>query len=136
MRVVVDANIVAAALISPDGRTALHLARRGISVIVPATIEDEILGYLQEFADRAEVSRAVLTRRFTRFLTLCDVVPVSKLRTVLNNTRVRKARAVDPDDEAYVAAFVASGADFFWTRDKALIAAFPGVAVQELPVFP
>lgn len=51
----------------------------------------------------------------------------------LDDPLVLRAAAIDPDDAPYIAAVLAVGADCLWTRGKALLVAFPSLAVRMMP---
>lgn len=133
MRVVVDANVVAAALVRPDGRTAERLRASDLVRIVPETLIAELADNEVELAARADVSLRVWRKRVAGFLDGVEVVPMAKLRRLHRNVLVLVAAQADLKDAHYAAAFVASGADFLWTRDRALLDALPGVAVLVVP---
>ncbi len=64
-----------------------------------------------------------------------NIIEDGTLAPFLGNPLVARAEAIDPDDTSYVAAVLAVGADYLWTRDKELLAAFPSLAVRIVPRF-
>jgi len=133
VRVVVDANIIAAALIRPDGWTAGQLARADIDWMAPELVALELDEHAAEYAAKAGCSAGEWRRRTEALLTRFRLVPTGVLLAADRSKEVRKAARTDPDDAIYVAAAVATGADLLWTRDRRLLAAFPGLAVSVVP---
>lgn len=133
MRVVVDANIVAAALVRPTGWTASELSRQDVEWYAPEPLFAELEEHTEEFAALAGCAPAAFRRRVTR-LTGLRVVKQESLVRAADHPLVRRAEMVDPDDAVYMAAVVAVGADHLWTRDRRLLAAFPGLAVRVVPL--
>lgn len=136
MRVVVDANIVAAALIRPDGWTARELTRTDVEWYTPGFLVDELQEHAAEYALKAECTRVLWNGRVAKLLRRIHVVPHSDIATAARDLRVQRVVAIDPDDAPYVAAFVAVGADLLWTRDTKLLDAMPSVAVSIVPRAP
>lgn len=132
MRVVVDASIIVAALIRPRGWTAGELARGDVEWYVPGFLFEELQEHLREFAGLAGCSPSSLHRRIEGLRSL-HVIEDRGLMPFLDNPLVRRAEAIDADDASYVAAVLAVGADYLWTRDKGVLAAFPSLAVRIVP---
>ncbi len=135
MRVVLDASVVVGALIRPKGWTADELAREDVEWYIPRFLLDELDEHLREFAGMADSSPTDFRRRAQRMRSF-HVVEDARLDPHLDDPLVRRAAAVDPDDAPYLAAVLAVGADFLWTRDKAILDAFPSLAVRIVPRTP
>lgn len=133
LRVVVDANKLAAALIRPTGFTALALARDDLEFYAPAFLLEELDEHLDEYAAKARCPRAEMRGRIAALATRLLLVPVDALVAARSDDRVRKAERIDPDDAPYLATVAAIEADVLWTSDKALRDAFPGLATPILP---
>ena len=133
LRVVVDANIAVAALIRPGGWTAQQLARTDVEWLAPAFLIDELAEHAAEYSSKAGCSAREWKQRLAVLLTRIQLVPAEALVSVRQDELVRAVARIDPDDAPYAAAFVASGADFVWTRDEALFTALPGIAVAVVP---
>lgn len=134
LRVVVDANIIVAALIRPGGWTALELTRNDVEWIAPDFLFHELDEHAAEYAQKSGCSAEEWHRRVK---SLEDSVRVVRCGDVAaQSPLVQKAKEVDPDDAVYVEALVAEGADFLWTRDAALLDALPGIAVSLVPRAP
>lgn len=133
MRVVVDANVLVAALIRPDGWTARELRRDDVEWVAPETILDELRAHEDEIAEKAEVPRATLRRRAASVLKRIDIVPHEHLVAAAESDTVRRALEVDPKDALYLACVEAADAWLLWTRDEGLLEAFPGLAVRVVP---
>lgn len=133
MRVIVDANIAAAALIRPDGWTARQLDRADVVWLAPSHLFDELHAHVEDYAAKAEVETEVLNKRIGRFEERVESVPGPDLVGAADHPLVEQAEKTDPDDAPYLAALVASEADLLWTRDGALLDAFKGLAVQVVP---
>jgi predicted nucleic acid-binding protein len=131
MRVVVDASIVAAALVRPRGWTARELSRSDVEWFAPETLFDEINEHAARLSETAGCSRDSLLYRMGRLRV--GLVPQAELLSALGDPLVTRAAQVDPDDVAYLAAVVATSAEYLWTRDHRLLAAFPGLAVLIVP---
>jgi len=132
MRVVVDASIVAAALVRPDGWSAIELSRRDVEWLAPAYLLEE----LEEHADRLAGDAGLTAREFRRrvaSLRMLRTVPATTIARAADDPRVKRAETIDPDDAVYLATAIATEADFLWTRDRALLKAFPGLAVAVVP---
>jgi predicted nucleic acid-binding protein len=132
MRVVVDASIVVAALIRPRGWTATELKRADVEWYVPGFLFDELREHLGEFAGLADCSPSTLRGRIEGLRSL-HVIEGRTLIPFLDNPLVRRAEAIDVDDASYLVAVLAVGADYLWTRDKEILAAFPSLAVRIVP---
>ena len=133
MKVVLDANVVIAVLIRPDGSTGRRLARADVEPFVPETLANELTRNEIELSARAGIGVAAWRPRVRAFLRGVSVVPLAATRRHARHRLVLVAAAVDPDDACYVAALVACKGDFLWTRDKALLGALPGIAVLVPP---
>lgn len=133
LRVVLDANIVAAALIRPDGWTAQELARSDVEWCAPAFLVDELDEHASDYATKAGCTTALWNRRVAKLLHRIRLVPAADIAAAANDPRVRRIEAVDPDDAPYIAALVAIGADLMWTRDSKLLDLMPGIAVSIVP---
>jgi len=134
LRVVVDANVIAAALIRPDGWTAQELEERDdVEWFAPAFLADELREHASEYAEKAGCTTSQWNRRVAALLRRVRVVPSGDVVGAARDPLVRKAEAVDADDAVYVATLVAVEADLLWTRDKGLLDALPGIAVSVVP---
>jgi predicted nucleic acid-binding protein len=133
VRVVVDANVIAAAAIRPQGRTARQLERVDVEWFGPAFLLRELQDHRAELAARARLSAEEWEKRLERAIATIHFIPDGDLAPLDGHALVNRADRVDPDDAAYVATVVVSGADFLWTLDKRLQRAFPGLAVAILP---
>lgn len=132
LRVVADANVVAAALVRPAGWSAGQLTRSDVEWVAPSFLFDELSEHAEEYAAKAGCTRREWQTRVAELRKRFAIVPEHELVTARGEI-VDRVEAVDPDDVAYAAALVASGADLLWTRDRALLAALPGVAVSVVP---
>ncbi|OGS48980.1 MAG: hypothetical protein A3K68_07440 [Euryarchaeota archaeon RBG_16_68_13] len=131
MRVVVDANIVAAALVRPRGWTAKELTRFDVEWFAPESLFREIEEHAAKLSDAAGCSRDSLLRRMRRLRV--TLVPDADLQAVLDDALVVRASQIDPDDVPYMAAVVALSAQHLWTRDHLLLEGFPDLAVVIVP---
>lgn len=133
MRVVVDANVVVAALVRPEGWTASELQRDDVEWIAPSFLVDEIREHTEEYAAKAGCALAEWERRTAALIKRVRIVPARDLVRVRDHALVQRAAEVDPDDAVHAAAVVAAGADLLWTRDARLARALSGVAVAVVP---
>jgi predicted nucleic acid-binding protein len=132
MRVVVDANVVAAALLRPGGWFGTQLEREDVEWFAPEFLWEELMEHHRDFAADAEVTFGTMKRRIEA-LTHVWRVDMSELAKVRDDPRVLRAYQVDPDDWPCLAALVAVDADHLWTQDSAILDAFPGLAVTAVP---
>lgn len=133
MRVVVDANIAAAALIRPGGWTARQLEREDVTWLAPAYLFDELAGHEKTYARKAEIDLEEWRDRVEGFSRRVRSVEAEAILERADHDLVRQAEAVDPDDAVYLAAVLAAEADLLWTRDEDLLDAFEGLAVRVVP---
>lgn len=133
LRVVVDANKLAAALIRPTGYVAAALAREDLDFYAPDFLLEELEEHLDEYAAKARCPRAEMRGRVQALAAKLLFVPLDALLAARDDPRVRKAARVDPDDAPYLATVAAIEADALWTSDKALRDAFPDLATAILP---
>ncbi len=120
MRVVVDANVLAAALVRPGGWTAAQLARTDVEFVAPEWLAAELKDHQTEFAEKARCGLEEWRRRCQTVLGRIRLIPSAELRPHRDHRFVRAIEAIDPDDVPYVLTFLAAGADFVWTRDAAI----------------
>lgn len=132
MHVVVDASIVAAALVQPRGWTAQELGRTDVEWLAPQFLRDELRENAGKLAGFAGCSREAFLRR-VKDLTQIRFLSPEDLAAVEEHPLVRQVPRIDPDDVTYAKAFVASKADYLWTRDQGLLRAFPDFAVLIVP---
>lgn len=132
LRVVVDANVVAAALVRPGGWTARELARADVEWVAPAFLFVELADHADEYAAKAGCTRKEWRNRVAALARRFHVLADDDLADAAGDLLDRIER-VDPDDVPYAAALLVSGADLLWTRDAALRAALPGLAVSAVP---
>jgi predicted nucleic acid-binding protein len=133
LRVIVDANVVAAALIRPDGWTARELSRSDVEWFAPAFLLDELQSHASEYASKAGCGQMQWSQRLARLTARLALVQAAALVAVASHSLGRRAETVDPEDAVYLAAFVATEADLLWTRDAEILRAFPGIAVAVVP---
>lgn len=133
MRVVVDANIVAAAGVRPGGWTARELARDDVEFVAPAIVRDELHAHEVEYAEKAQCGREEWAGRVARLLARIRLIPTHRLVGHAGDPLVRRIQALDPDDAAHVAAFLEANAEFLWTRGKSLTSVMGGKAVRVIP---
>jgi predicted nucleic acid-binding protein len=133
MRVAVDANIVAAALIRPGGWCAGQLARTDVAWVTPAFVRQELAAHEEHYAARAGCDLDAFRSRRADLLGRFRIVPTSRLVKVARHPLVVQAAAVDPRDAHYLALIAAGEADLLWTQDRALLEAFPDLAVIVVP---
>lgn len=133
VRVVIDANVLVAALIRTDGWTAQELSRSDVEWLAPAFLADELKEHSTEYAEKAGCTRRQWARRVASVMRHVRIVPADEVMAAARDARVRMVESLDPDDAPYVATLVAAGAQFLWTRDKLLLDTLPGIAVSVVP---
>jgi len=133
MRVVVDASVVAASLVRPKGWTAAELRRTDVQWLTPSFLFDELSDHEVDLAHWAGCSQEEFRNRVSDLRRVLKTVSAASLVRSADDPLVRRAEEVDADDAAYFAAFVATKADYLWTRDRKILEAFPGIAVRIIP---
>lgn len=133
MRIVVDANILAAAAVRPLGWTDQRLSAEGYDFYAPAFVLDELRSHDRDFAERAGCSVVEWRGRVRDLGARVRLVPSAKFPRHRNHPLVRAIETLDPDDAPYVAAFVIVKAAFLWTRDRAIKAILKERAGPVLP---
>lgn len=133
MHVVVDANILIAALLTPDGWTARELQREDIAWVAPETLLDEVRTHQDEIIEKAGLSIETFEHRIDQLLQRIELVPHKTLVRAADSDIVKEALEIDPKDALYLACIEATTAALLWTRDTALIEAFPALAVRVVP---
>lgn len=133
MRVVVDANILLAAILHPGGITSEQLRRDDVEFVSPAFVREELREAEGPLRQRAGIGRAEWRRREVAAMARVRLVPQDRVARHERRPLVEAVRAVDPKHAQYVAAFLAVRAHLLWTRDQAIIDAMPERAVRVLP---
>jgi predicted nucleic acid-binding protein len=132
MRVVVDANVLAAALLRPSGWSARQLRRDDLELVVPATLVEDLAPHAETLADKAGMDVDAWHAAVRDLMARVRVVPVADLVRWDAHDPVAEVRSLDADDAPYFAALLAADADAVWTRDRLLLD-WPGVCVQAVP---
>ncbi len=132
LRVVVDANIVVAALVRPGGWTARQLARDDVEWVTPSFLFVELADHAEEYSAKAGCDRKEWQRRSAELLKRLRIVTDVDILGAQGDL-IGRVERIDADDVPYAAALVVSGADLIWTRDRALLDALPGLAVSVVP---
>ncbi|HWH08692.1 MAG TPA: PIN domain-containing protein [Candidatus Thermoplasmatota archaeon] len=133
LRVVVDANKRAAALIRPTGYVSAALLRDDLEFYAPEFLLAELEDHLDVYAVKAGCPRSEMRGRVQLLASKLLFVPLDALLAKQRDARVLRASRVDPDDAPYLATVAAIEADILWTSDKALRDAFPDLATPLLP---
>lgn len=133
MRIVVDANIAAAALIRPAGWTARQLEREDVTWLAPSYLFDELAEHEESYAGKAGVDLGEWRDRVEGFSRRVQAVEAAAVLERADHDLVQRAEAVDPDDAVYLAALLAAEADLLWTRDEDLLETFESLAVRVVP---
>lgn len=124
--------MVVAALVRPDGWTARELARSDVEWVTPSFLFDELEEHSEEYAAKIGCPQKEWQRRVASLAKRFRIVPASDV-VEARGALIRRVEHIDQDDVPYVAAAIATEADLFWTRDRALLAALPGFAVSVVP---
>lgn len=133
MRVVIDANIAAAALVTRGGWTDRQTQREDLNLFAPSVLTDEMTKHATELAAKAECSLAEWGSRAQEFVERLEIVRPRDYTRHWNHEFVQAVASADADDAPYAAVFVAVVADFLWTRDRRVIAADPAHCVAFVP---
>jgi predicted nucleic acid-binding protein len=132
VRVVVDANILLAAILQPSGLTARELARKDVEFVSPEFVREELRAVAEPLARRVGMSRREWRVREAAVMRRVRLLGRARLARHERRPLAVAVREVDPKDVQYVAAFLACRARFLWTRDRALLQALPDMAVRIL----
>ncbi len=116
MRIVLDANIVIAALMG--SKVALTIiTSQNHTFYVPSRILNEVKKYKQFICDRCSLTQQEFNQNFEALLVFINVLEHVEYDAFLEKAqRVMSHR--DSEDADYVACALAINADFIWTNDK------------------
>lgn len=117
MRIIIDANILIAALIK-DGTIRRICMEKGIYLYSPAFILEEILGHAEELEHKTGLSNAALRKTLDDLTALSDITIVSPVEI---KPFLQEARDICPDpyDVEYVALALKMRCPI-WSEDKEL----------------
>jgi predicted nucleic acid-binding protein len=133
VRVVIDANVVFAALKDPAGSTAAGIKADHAHFIAPDWLLQEVGRFHGILLQRASITQSELDHRIEVLLRDVRLVPKSLWEPHSQHPFVRAVTSIDPKDGPYAACFVAARADFLWTRDRKLRAVLASAAVRSWP---
>jgi len=116
MQVVIDANIVIAALLSPDNVTNNLLFSPGIECVSPEFIETELDKHFSEIAKRSTAPEKEMKAALELIFSQIQILPFSEYASW-----AQKAKGISPDpkDVEYFAVALAVGCPI-WSNDKRL----------------
>lgn len=133
MRIVVDANILIAALLKPDGWTARELLRPDLELVAPDRLIEEIRSPTGHFLATVQTSYTTWGNRISRALESIRIVPLRRYVPFIDHDLVRFVSSTDADDAPYVACLLSEAADFLWTFDHHLLSLGDSRLVAQLP---
>jgi predicted nucleic acid-binding protein len=133
VRVVVDANVLFAALKDTTGGTAVAMRQEDVQLFAPDWLLQEAASFRATLQRRTGMEDAEFDRRLAALLDLITIIAKEEWGPAGQHALVTAVTAIDPKDGPYAACLVAAQADFLWTRDDALRKAMPGRAVFSLP---
>jgi predicted nucleic acid-binding protein len=119
MNIVVDANIVIAALLGSRGKLTI-LTSQNHTFYAPKKIIDDIHKYKTEICEKAGQTPEEFEQNFEALLMF-----INTLQYLEYESHISKAQEVirerDAKDADYIACALAVNADFIWTDDKDFI---------------
>lgn len=133
VRVVVDANVLFAALKNPTGGTALAMRQADVQLFAPDWLLQEAESFRATLQRRTGMEDAEFNQRLASLMEFVIIIPKEEWGRAGQHPLVTSVTAVDAKDGPYAACLVATQADLLWTRDDALRQAMPGLAVFSLP---
>jgi predicted nucleic acid-binding protein len=133
-RVVVDASVVLASLISDGPTRGLLLGHHDLECYAPDVVVAELDPHMTRMADRTAKPREIVAALFADIRARLEVVPVTAYAAFLPHARVRAKAARAKGDEAYLALAEALSAPV-WTYDKDFrrVAGLKVLSTREVP---
>lgn len=125
MDVVVDANVVITALISPKGHTADAFFSPMLNVFAPPFLLEEIEEHKEELQKKTDLSETDFNKLIAFLTTEIEISPATTFKSFLPKA---KKLSPDPDDVAYFALALKLQCPL-WSNDKLL------KSQQEVKVF-
>ena len=116
-RVVVDASVVLASLISDGPTGGLLLGHHDLEYYAPDVVVAELDPHMARVAERTAKPREIVAALFADILAHLEVVPVTAYAAFLPHARTRAKAAHAEGDESYLALAEALSASV-WTYDK------------------
>ncbi len=116
MKIVVDANIVIAAILGSRGKLNI-LTSQNHKFFVPAFIIDEINKHSKTICKRAGLSSEEFEEILESILTFVEIVEYSEYINYVSKAYNSMKRR-DLKDHHYVACALSVNADFIWSEDK------------------
>ena len=122
LKVVVDANVLISALLSPKGPIAdvLFEARGRIQLLSPVLLKEELILHADRLALEAGVEKELFRQAIDRAMAGVRIVPDERIHLRAKEQADVLALHIDPKDVAYVALSISQQAPL-WTVDKKLI---------------
>ncbi len=114
MRVVLDANIIIAALLGSRGKTVI-LTSQNHAFYAPDKIVTEIKKYKNEINQKAGWEEHEFDIYFDALFFFITIIQPEKYATYLETAK--KVSTFDTKDAEYIACALAVAADFIWTED-------------------
>jgi predicted nucleic acid-binding protein len=114
MRIVVDANMLIAALIK-NGKAREILLSGKFEFVSPGFVKDEMYKYYDYIRNRAQTTKKELDLLIEIIFKEIVVVPSTRYNGELN--RAKALMKEDTDDVPYVACYFALKCDAIWTHD-------------------
>lgn len=118
MKIVLDANIIIAALLGSRGKIII-LTSQNHDFYAPKTIIDEIKKYKYEICEKINYSVEEFNINYESLLTFIKIVEYNKYEEYINKAKEIIKR--DTKDADYIACAIKIGADFIWSDDKDFI---------------
>lgn len=116
MIIVVDANIIIAALLGSRGKLTI-LTSQNHTFYAPKKIIDEIRKYKTDICEKSGQTPEEFEQNFNALLTF--ITPITDIRYEFNMSKAREAiSGRDVKDADYIACALAINAGFIWTDDK------------------
>ena len=114
MRIVIDANMVIAALVK-DSKSREIIADRNFEFISPDFLLDEIHKHENYICKKSGLSKEELGLSISLLLENIKIIPVSEYEESIN--AAKEIMKEDTKDVPYVACYTALKCDWIWTND-------------------
>jgi len=116
MRIVLDANIIIAALMGSRGKLTI-LTSQNYEFYAPKFIIQEIKKYKNEICERTDWTSEEFNVYFDALLLFIDVLDYEQYQDYIDNAK-KVIQDRDLKDVDYIACALSTKADFIWSDDK------------------
>tara|TARA_Y100000034_G_scaffold130846_1_gene190318 strand:- start:3628 stop:4041 length:414 start_codon:yes stop_codon:yes gene_type:complete len=116
MNIVLDANIIIAALLGSRGKLII-LTSQNYNFYAPKKIIEEIKRYEKEICNKIDCSIEEFNINFKALMFFINIIEQTKYKEHIDRAKI-EMKERDVEDADYIACALAVNADFIWTEDK------------------